>query len=81
MFVKKSRFLKLILTALTWVDLKTVVAPIKRAAVMKDLTRLFLHSGYFYSASSSPLLLRGDPDYDIDTVSELTRRRATGNYE
>jgi len=37
---------------------------------------------YFYSASSSsPLLLRGTPDYSIDTVSELTCRSATGNYE
>jgi len=27
----------------------------------------------FYSTSSSPLLLRGAPDY-IDTVSELTHR-------
>src|SRR6218665_1561109 len=34
--------------------------------------------GYFYSASSSPLLLRGIPDYSIDTVSELTRRSAAG---
>jgi len=32
----------------------------------------FIHSGYFYSASSSPLLLRGAPDYSIDTVAELT---------
>jgi len=39
----------------------------------------FIHSGYFYSASSSPLLLRGAPDYSIDTVSKLTRRSATGN--
>jgi len=23
----------------------------------------FIHSGYFYSASSSPLLLRGSPNY------------------
>ena len=38
---------------------------------------IFIHSGYFYGASSSPLLLRGDPDYSIDTVSELTRRSAT----
>jgi len=29
----------------------------------------FIHSGYFYRASSSPLLLRGTPDYSIDTVS------------
>src|SRR6218665_1896261 len=43
----------------------------------------FLHSGYFYSASSSPLplLLRGTPDYCTDTVSELTRRSATDNCE
>jgi len=41
----------------------------------------FIHSGYFYSASSSPLLLKGAPDYSIDTVSELTRQSATGNCE
>jgi len=28
----------------------------------------FIHSGYFYSASSSPRLLRGTPNYRIDTV-------------
>ena len=33
----------------------------------------YIHSGYFYSASSSPLLLRGAPDYSIDTLLELTR--------
>jgi len=30
----------------------------------------FVHSGYFYSASSSPLLLKGSPDYSIDTGLE-----------
>ena len=30
------------------------------------------HFGYFFSALSSPLLLRGAPDYSIDTVSDLT---------
>src|SRR6218665_63911 len=39
----------------------------------------FIHSRYFYSASLSPLLLRGAPDYSIDTVSELTHRSVTGN--
>src|SRR6218665_1382136 len=39
----------------------------------------FIHSGYFYSASSNLLLFRGTPDYSIDTVSKLTRRNATGN--
>ena len=38
----------------------------------------FIHSRYFYSASSSPLLLRCAPDYNINTVSELTLRSATG---
>src|SRR6218665_3469598 len=31
----------------------------------------FIHSGHFYSATSSPLLLRGAPDYSTDTVSEF----------
>src|SRR6218665_614422 len=31
----------------------------------------FIHSGHFYSAASSPLLLRGAPDYSTDTVSEF----------
>ena len=29
-----------------------------------------IHSGHFYSAPSSPLLLIGAPDYSTDTVSE-----------
>ena len=33
----------------------------------------FIHSGYFYSASSSPPLLWGAPAYSIHTVSKLTR--------
>src|SRR6218665_876349 len=31
----------------------------------------FIHSGHFYSAPSSPLLLRGAPDYSTDPVSEF----------
>src|SRR6218665_2407797 len=31
----------------------------------------FIHSGHFYSAPSSTLLLRGAPDYSTDTVSEF----------
>src|SRR6218665_950537 len=30
-----------------------------------------IHSGHFYSAPSSPLPLRGAPDYSTDTVSEF----------
>src|SRR6218665_3409013 len=32
-----------------------------------------IHSGHFYSAPSSPLLLRGAPDYSTDTVSKVSR--------
>ena len=31
----------------------------------------FIHSGYIYSAFSSPLLLRGAPDHSNDTVPEF----------
>ena len=41
----------------------------------------FFLSGYLYSTSSNPLLLRGAPDYSVDTVSELTHRSASGNSE
>src|SRR6218665_407318 len=30
----------------------------------------FIHSGHFYSAPSSPLLLKGAPGYSTDTVLE-----------
>src|SRR6218665_621425 len=59
----------------------------RRSSCHKLLGNLFLedysliHSKYFYSASSSPLLLRGFPDYSIDTLSELTCRSITGNGE
>src|SRR6218665_853780 len=36
-----------------------------------DFVRSFVRSGHFYSAPSSPLLLRGAPDYSTDTVSEF----------
>ena len=44
----------------------------------------FIHSGYFYSASSSPLLLRGSPNYSIDSLlcrSSHAEALCTGNYE
>src|SRR6218665_651415 len=45
--------------------------------ILSEDTIQFIHSGYFYSASSNPLLLRGAPDYSIVTVSELKHRSAT----
>ena len=35
------------------------------------LIHSFIHSGHFYSAHSSPLLLRGAPDYSTYIVSEF----------
>jgi len=46
-----------------------------------EVLSAFIHSGYFYSASSSPLLLLGTHNYSIDTVSESTCRSATDNCE
>ena len=37
-----------------------------------NICNSFIQSGYFYSASSSPLQPRGAPNYSINTVSELT---------
>ena len=37
----------------------------------RDSKYSFIHSGHFYSAPSSPLLLGGAPDYSTDTVSEF----------
>src|SRR6218665_1474749 len=36
-----------------------------------SIVHSFIHSGHFYSEPSSPLLLRGAPDYSTDTVSEF----------
>src|SRR6218665_480355 len=36
-----------------------------------SLIHSFIHCGHFYSAPSSPLPLRGAPDYSTDTVSEF----------
>src|SRR6218665_550265 len=48
--------------------------PLVRFAIYSPMfikLRSFIHSGYFYSASSSPLLLRGTPNHSIDTVLVL----------
>src|SRR6218665_1526561 len=41
------------------------------AQSQEEITHSFIHSGHFYSAPSSPLLLRSAPDYSTDTVSEF----------
>src|SRR6218665_1336637 len=40
---------------------------------IRSFIHSFIHSGHFYSAPSSPLLLRGDPDYSMDTTWRLER--------
>jgi len=57
------------------------ILPLEYQPLNFRYTYSFIHSRYFYSASSSSLLLRGTPDYSIDTVPELTRWSATGNCE
>ena len=47
----------------------------------RTISFYLMYFGYFYSASSSSLLLKGASDYSIDTVLESTRWRATGNYK
>ena len=49
------------------------VKKVERPPWRNCFSHLLIHSRYFYSASSSPLLLRGVPDYCTD--SELTSRR------
>ena len=44
---------------------------VKQRSVVNLTDDSFIHSGYFYSASSRPLLLRGAPDNSTDTVSEF----------
>src|SRR6218665_2628032 len=39
--------------------------------LIKRTKNSFIHSGHFYSAPSSYLLLRGAPDYSTDAVSEF----------
>ena len=59
----------------------TVSLSLNSHSFTDSLIHSFIHSIYLYSASSSPLLLRGTPDYSFDTVLELIRRSATGNCE
>src|SRR6218665_2266410 len=42
-----------------------------RARPIHSFVHSFIHSGHFYSVSSSSPLLRGAPDYSTDTVSEF----------
>ena len=58
--------------------------------MLLDITVIYLYylnyyyafvRGYFYSASSSPIILRGSPEYSIDTLPGLTRRSAIANCE
>ena len=52
-------------------DRKRIQRALDLAGLPSGMVSSFIHSGYFYSASSSPLLLRGVPEYSPDTVSEF----------
>jgi len=45
--------------------------PTQSKDVKKRWLYSFIYSGHFYSVLSSPLLLRGAPDYSTDTVAEF----------
>ena len=61
-FLKKPRFFKMGLNSIMYVLLLTSPS---------ESPSSFIHSGYFYSAPSSPLLLRGAPDYSTHIVSKF----------
>src|SRR6218665_3552702 len=48
-----------------------IIEAVLRSVQEAGFIHSFIHSGHFYSAPSSPLLLRGAPDYSTDTVSEF----------
>src|SRR6218665_2312856 len=56
-----------------YIDSKSIVYSLYKTFVVWLFLYIhsFIHYGYFYSAPSSPLLLRGVPDYSTDTVSEF----------
>src|SRR6218665_496585 len=48
----------------------SLIRPKRQHSVISVIVHSFIHSDYFYSTSSSPLLLLGTPDTaQIDTVS------------
>src|SRR6218665_997748 len=76
--------MRLVLTKhLTYVNRLVVMRTIntevveRRTRIELIIVHSFIHSGHFYSAPSSPLLLRGAPDYSTDTVSEFRSAQAT----
>ena len=53
---------QLIFRCVTFINMNVEWIPHLNPASNYINDALFIHSGYFYSASSSPLLLRGAPD-------------------
>src|SRR6218665_1321362 len=46
----------------------------------RSVLHSFIHSGHFYSAPSSPLPLRGTPDYSTDTVILVVSSVGVGHF-
>src|SRR6218665_2968301 len=61
-------------TFTTDVRISLLLSPFQPRLFFTEQGRLLIHSGYFYSAFSSPVLIRGVPDYSTDTLSESTCR-------
>src|SRR6218665_4194894 len=55
--------------------LSSYLSLVRLVNIIFFIINAFIHSRCFYSAASSPLPLRGAPDYSSDTVSELTPKR------
>src|SRR6218665_872555 len=70
-FISILRFINIYCSRVT--VCQPIVLSLKRIYITKPHS--FIQSFFiFYSASSSPLLLRGAPDYSIHFVSELTHQ-------
>ena len=68
LFLMLLLFLFMLLLLLMMMLLKFAAAS---TVQYKQMHLSFIHSGHFYSAPLSPLLLGGAPDYSTDTVSEF----------
>ena len=61
-------------TSLNWLQQQTTFPLLQKmmpVLITFQCIIAFIHSGHYNSAPSSPLLLRGAPDYSTDTVSEF----------
>ena len=66
--------MEILVVAIMIVKIRTLSDSLIHADAEFDIKKRihsFIHSAHFYSAPSSPILLRGAPNYSTDTVSEF----------